>query len=222
MNIVQKENMSLMQREDGYVNATALCKDSNKRLNNYLRNEQTQSFLDELSAVTLISATDLIQSQQGGVPSEQGTYVHPKVAIHLAQWLSPKFAVFVTEVIFDFINGVKPPVKELWADCITKKPAVYTPFPREWAGHMKRFYNNSPTPVRLLEKIYDKALGAGAGKKLSQLKNGKKTPMYCYLTDEGRAKLQICINELLAHAETCVSKYEFEKFFEDALLESSV
>lgn len=40
-----------------------------------------------------------------GLNKERGTYVHPKVAIHLAQWLSPKFAVFVTEVVFDWMSG---------------------------------------------------------------------------------------------------------------------
>ena len=35
----------------------------------------------------------------------QGTWVHPQVAIHLAQWLSPQFAVKVTQWVFDWMNG---------------------------------------------------------------------------------------------------------------------
>ena len=35
----------------------------------------------------------------------QGTWVHPKVAIHLGQWLSPAFSVQVTNWVFDWMQG---------------------------------------------------------------------------------------------------------------------
>ena len=31
--------------------------------------------------------------------------MHPKVAIHLGQWISPAFAVQVTEWVFDWMTG---------------------------------------------------------------------------------------------------------------------
>ncbi|MGL5956809.1 MAG: KilA-N domain-containing protein [Brevinema sp.] len=107
MNIIEKENMSLMQREDGYVNATALCRSAGKELGGYLRNDTTNEFLNELSEAMQICMTSLVQINKGaGVKKyEQGTYIHPKVAIHLGQWLSPKFAVFVSNVVFDFMNS---------------------------------------------------------------------------------------------------------------------
>lgn len=43
----------------------------------------------------------------------QGTWVHPQVAIHLAQWLSADFAVRVSRWVFDWMSGgaaPKPPV----------------------------------------------------------------------------------------------------------------
>lgn len=52
--------------------------------------------------------TELVQSIQGGNPTLQGTWVHPQVAIHLAQWLSPKFAVQVTKWVFDWMSGKVP------------------------------------------------------------------------------------------------------------------
>jgi len=106
MNIIQKENMSLMQREDGFINATALCKGANKLIGHYLENSTTKDFLSELRQSIGIPIDCLIVKSNKVSNSEKGTYVHPKVAIHLAQWLSPKFAVFVSEVIFDYINGV--------------------------------------------------------------------------------------------------------------------
>lgn len=90
---------------DGYVNATGLCKASNKKLNDYLRLKATIDFLNVLSTVTGIPVTELIQKIQGGISQLQGTWVHPQVAINLAQWASPKFAVFVSKWIFEWMNG---------------------------------------------------------------------------------------------------------------------
>ena len=61
--------------------------------------------LHELSAVTGIPATRLIISISGGTPHLQGTWVHPQVAVHLAQWLSPKFAVLVTQWVMEWMTG---------------------------------------------------------------------------------------------------------------------
>ena len=36
---------------------------------------------------------------------EQGTWVHPQVAINLGQWLSPEFAVQVSQWVFDWMMG---------------------------------------------------------------------------------------------------------------------
>lgn len=95
---------------DGYVNATLLCQQAGKRVNDYLRLEQTKDFLKELSAVAGIPATALVQVRQGGNDRlNQGTWVHPQVAINLGQWLSPTFAVQVTKWVFDWMQGKTQP-----------------------------------------------------------------------------------------------------------------
>lgn len=43
------------------------------------------------------------------MPELQGTWVHPQVAIHLASWLSPDFAVAVTQWVFDWMSGKSRP-----------------------------------------------------------------------------------------------------------------
>ncbi|MBJ7535064.1 KilA-N domain-containing protein [Rhodomicrobium vannielii ATCC 17100] len=90
--------------KDGYVNATAMCNAARKLWGNYRRNEATQEFLDELSTDMRIRISELIQSVKGGKPELQGTWVHPKVAIHLAQWLSPRFAVQVTNWVYEWMG----------------------------------------------------------------------------------------------------------------------
>lgn len=91
--------------DDGYVHATAMCAAGGKRLNNYLRNSVTRGFIGALAAETRIRATELVIVRQGGTPDQQGTWVHPKVALHLAQWISPTFAVQVVNWVYDWMNN---------------------------------------------------------------------------------------------------------------------
>jgi hypothetical protein len=100
-----------LRGKDGYVNATAMCKAVGKQFNDYSRNASTKEFLGELSSDTGIPVTGLIVTVQGGLPKHQGTWVHPKVAINLAQWLSPKFAVAVSEWVFQWMTGNIPGAK---------------------------------------------------------------------------------------------------------------
>ena len=81
---------------DRYVNATSMCKACKKRWSNYRQNSRTEEFLVALSSVTGIPVTELTQVRQGGTSAEQGTWVHPRVAINLAQWLSPVFEAHVS------------------------------------------------------------------------------------------------------------------------------
>lgn len=90
---------------DGYVNATAMCKAAGKLWGHYAANSNSQAFIEELSADIGIPISELIQSVKGGSPDRQGTWVHPQVAIHLAQWLSPRFAVQVAKWVSEWMRG---------------------------------------------------------------------------------------------------------------------
>ena len=93
---------------DGYVNATELCKYSGKKFSHYYARPETKEFLQVLSSDAHISASELVCIIKGGDYRLQGTWVHPQVAIHLAQWLSPLFAVKVSKLVFDWFYGNIP------------------------------------------------------------------------------------------------------------------
>jgi len=105
MNYVVANEIISQRVRDGYINATALCKASGKLFSGYTRLKTTQDFLAALSSDMQIHISDLVQSIKGGPPHLQGTWVHPQVAIHFAQWLSPEFAVQVTRWVFDWMSG---------------------------------------------------------------------------------------------------------------------
>lgn len=108
----EEEGYIIHQRiQDGYVNATAMCKAAGKEWFSYSRMQGTKKFLKELSTSLQISGTALVCTIQGGYPELQGTWVHPQVAINLGQWLSPKFAVKVSQWVFDWMNGKTPKSK---------------------------------------------------------------------------------------------------------------
>lgn len=99
-------SVSVDQRaNDGYVNATAMCKAAGKEFKHYNENKATKEFLKELSSEVGIPTTALVQSIAGGNSRLQGTWVHPQVAINLGQWASPKFAVIVSKWVFEWMSG---------------------------------------------------------------------------------------------------------------------
>lgn len=97
--------------EDGYINATAMCKAAGKLMADYTRNATTKDFLNELSSDMGIPISQLIQVLRPGGTGLQGTWVHPQVSTNLAQWLSPKFAVQVSKWVQEWLSGKHIPTK---------------------------------------------------------------------------------------------------------------
>ena len=114
-NIVIKEDNSVMPynlvlkdgskfvvpfRKDGMVNATMLCKAGNKRFNNWFQTNTTKELIQSLESVTGIPAAQLIQVKIGNSLSfEQGSWIHRKLAYHLAMWVSPDFGIQVSNIL---------------------------------------------------------------------------------------------------------------------------
>lgn len=84
----------IIRCNDGYVNATAMCKITRKNVANFLRLDATKMYVRELSTAVLIPAERLIVVRKGG--THQGTWMHPRVATHFATWISTSFAVKVS------------------------------------------------------------------------------------------------------------------------------
>jgi hypothetical protein len=80
---------------DGYVNATAMCKANGKHLPHYLANGRTTEYLQALAGSVGIP-TDLLKTSIGTGPNHlRGAWIHPRMAVDLARWISPSFAVWM-------------------------------------------------------------------------------------------------------------------------------
>lgn len=93
---------SIRAREgDHYVNATELCKAAGKKWSHYSANAGTVEFIQALTQSTGIPADQLVQSKSGNAG---GTWIHPRVVIHFAQWASADFAAAVTGWVLELIT----------------------------------------------------------------------------------------------------------------------
>lgn len=91
--------------DDWFINLTQLCQAAGKEFGGWRRLQQAQEYLEALSSDMQICMTELIQIVRGGTPYEQGSWGHPMVAMELARWLDPSFAVQVNKW---FLMGERP------------------------------------------------------------------------------------------------------------------
>lgn len=95
---------TIRHREDGYLSATDMAQANGKLITDWLRLKSTKSFLDEASSVMGIPVTGLVQVFQGGVPEDQGTWIHPDIAPDLGTWCSVSFRVQVNQWIKELMT----------------------------------------------------------------------------------------------------------------------
>ena len=129
-------------RDDGYVNATALCRAAGKQWADYWRLKHTQEVFKEASANMGIPILALAVSKVGG--NHSGTWVHPDLIGGVAAWASPKFAFQVSRWVRELLTtgrvelpNAAPPMLP-WGRRITEhflgfKAALLRAHPDRWA-----------------------------------------------------------------------------------------
>jgi hypothetical protein len=89
----------------GYVNATQMCVANNKRIDNWIQNNKTTLLLQAFESDTSNSRYPVLIPIKGGDSDTQGTWISYDLAILLAQWLSPEFAVWSAKTLRLVIEG---------------------------------------------------------------------------------------------------------------------
>jgi hypothetical protein len=98
--ILKLNNVIMSRNEDNYINANQLCNIHDKQFNDWYLLESTKKLLDYASIDIEITISQLIDiKQENNNELEQVTWIHPDLAIQLAQWISPQFALQVTKYI---------------------------------------------------------------------------------------------------------------------------
>lgn len=108
--------IEIPRREDGFINATQICRACGKLWADYWRQSSTQEYVQAVSVDMGIPISTLTESRKGGNRHEQGTYVHELIACHLAQWCSPAFAVQVNKWLRELLTkgtvSIAEPVRQ--------------------------------------------------------------------------------------------------------------
>ncbi|AGF85779.1 N-domain protein [Moumouvirus goulette] len=85
----------IIDKSNGYINVTKMCKfsDNAKEFKAWLRNKSSVLLMDEISKSIGISRKNLTIIKSNGLNNTRGTYVHPILLTHIAQWFSIDFSV---------------------------------------------------------------------------------------------------------------------------------
>ena len=81
-----------------YANATSMCKSFNKTPKDWLRTAQTQRYISALEQKANMP-NEMVSSIRGGDITEQGTWIHEKLVLRLASWLSVDLELWIDDTI---------------------------------------------------------------------------------------------------------------------------
>lgn len=84
-----------------FANATAMCKAFGKKPINWLRSVQTERYINAIKAKC--ENLTLVETRQGG--DNSGTWIHEKLILKLAQWLSVDFEIWCDEKIAELLRN---------------------------------------------------------------------------------------------------------------------
>lgn len=97
---------------DGYFDATRMCAacGGDKRFLDYQKLKKSKEYIDVLDRVLQVDgepAVQVVRTQLGGHGTRGGgsTWIHPRLAIDFARWLSPEFAVWIDGWILETVSN---------------------------------------------------------------------------------------------------------------------
>lgn len=130
------------RKSDGYISATKLAKAYEQQVGKYknpnlwFENDRTNKFLELLSSKTEIEVYDLVEKKGEGNARE--VWIHPKLAVSFAMWLSPEFELMVSEWVEQWLfTGQTPTAQE---------PTVLHPYQRVWYQRLMLFEQKTQLP----------------------------------------------------------------------------
>jgi hypothetical protein len=121
------------RQEDNYINASQLCRTGTKKFSDWVSLESTKELINELSKsnnqIDVNNNVKFIEKSTVGKLRE--TWIHPDLAIQLAQWISPKFALLVSKWFREIMQNkellLNKKIKTLEDLYVKKQPRVNYP-----------------------------------------------------------------------------------------------
>ena len=96
-----------IRKEDGYINASRLCKYAGKQLKNWKRNKSSIVMVAafEKAHTTPLSFLQKVTTMKDTNENKfiSGTYAHPLLIPHIASWASYDFALKVSKIVNEYL-----------------------------------------------------------------------------------------------------------------------
>lgn len=153
--------ISVEQRQtDGFINATAMCVAHGRKIDAWFRTQDTLELFQALANDKEINYSDLSNSDparlsatkyskifkglllvKGGSPvNGGGVWLHPDLAIQLAQWCNKIFALQVSRWVQEWMTSAYNPVQlEADADRVRMRDSLKDQKRLEFTGQIKSF-----------------------------------------------------------------------------------
>lgn len=155
MNILTYQGNNIQQRNDGYVNATQMCQANGKQIGHWMATEDYKRYVEALAASIGIPIVKLVvvKTGRGG-----GTWVHPKLAIKLARWISVDFELWMDQNIMPY-NLVSPQSNKDTSGFIYLAQSSCTHYykigmSKQPYKRMKSLQSGSPLEIILIHRIF--------------------------------------------------------------------
>lgn len=106
------ENHTVCFNSDGWLNATEIAERFGKRVNDWSSLPSTTSYISALVRALntgksgIYNVPDFIRTKRG---KNGGTWIHPKLAVAFARWLSDDFAAWCDLRIDELLRGHRKP-----------------------------------------------------------------------------------------------------------------
>ena len=115
--IKQFDGSNIFFMEDGWFNATSAAKVFGKRPSHWLELDEAKDYMIHLSnqvpSQPSLQQNQLVITRKGSPENGGGTWLHPKLAIPFARWLSVKFAVWCDSQIELIIkSGISDSIRD--------------------------------------------------------------------------------------------------------------
>jgi len=181
----QVNGVKIEQRStDGFINGTAMSVAYGKKIDSWLRTKETLELFVALASDMEINYSDLsnldiptlsgskyskifaglIISKGGSPENGGGTWLHPDLAVQLAQWCSPVFAIQVSRWVREWMTSAYNPIQlEADADRVQMRDNLKDNKRGEFTDRIKLFLiaagnylPGSSKTVQMFTKAHDK------------------------------------------------------------------
>lgn len=88
---------TIIMKKNNYINATKLCNGALKESRFWFKNKTSKILIESLKNIV---GEEVVIKILKGDKYTHGTYVHPKLMVHIAAWCNDEYAIRISDIIF--------------------------------------------------------------------------------------------------------------------------